>query len=129
LNVAVIDVAPFIATVQVVPETALHPVHPAKRAPPPATAVKVTWVPRLYDSEQSAPQLIPAGFEVTVPVPLPALITDRSARGRSNAATTLRAASIVTVQVDALTEAQPVQPVRTDPLAGAAVNVTDVPLA
>ena len=40
-------------------------------------AVRVTLVPELYGSEQSAPQLIPAGLEVTVPEPVPDLVTER----------------------------------------------------
>jgi hypothetical protein len=41
-------------------------------------AVRVTTVPALYGSEQSEPQLIPAGDEVMVPVPVPAaLVTVR----------------------------------------------------
>ena len=49
--------------------------HPAKTDPPAAVAVNVTTVPVLYIAVQSAPQLIPAGEEVTVPLPVPALVT------------------------------------------------------
>lgn len=38
-------------------------------------AVKLTVAAAVYVSLQSVPQLIPAGLEVTVPVPLPVLLT------------------------------------------------------
>ena len=41
------------------------------------TAVKVTSVPDVYTSVQSDPQLMPAGEEVTMPVPVPDLLTER----------------------------------------------------
>jgi hypothetical protein len=58
----------------------LVPVQPppdqlAKVDPTAGAAVKVTIVPWPKFSEQSAPQLIPAGDEVTVPAPVPALVT------------------------------------------------------
>ena len=40
-------------------------------------AVKVTEVPWLNDAEQAVPQLIPAGLLVTVPAPVPVLVTER----------------------------------------------------
>ena len=39
-------------------------------------AVNVTTVPELYGAEHVAPQLIPVGLLVTVPDPVPGLITD-----------------------------------------------------
>jgi len=66
----------FIVTVHVAPETVSHPLQLAKVDPLAALAVRVTFVPLAYGSEQSVPQLIPAGFELTVPVPVPARMTD-----------------------------------------------------
>src|SRR6058998_3439071 len=75
LKVAVTEAAAFIVTEQVpVPEQA--PLQPANVDPPAGLAVSVTGVPELYEAEQVAPQLIPAGFEVTVPLPDPDLPTD-----------------------------------------------------
>src|ERR1700682_3338472 len=61
-------------TVQVrVPEQA--PLHPAKTEPAAGVAVSVTVVPLAKLAEQVAPQLIPPTLLVTVPVPLPCLLT------------------------------------------------------
>jgi hypothetical protein len=72
LNVAVtVDAA---VTVQVpVPEQA--PLQPAKEEPAAGVAVRV--VPCVTDCEQVVPQLMPAGVLVTVPEPVPLLVTDR----------------------------------------------------
>jgi hypothetical protein len=55
----------------------LHPppLHPVNTDPAPAVAVKVTVVPPGKRSLQSPPQLIPAGVDATVPVPVPFLAT------------------------------------------------------
>ena len=45
MNVAVTDFAPLIVTVQVVPETVLHPLQLPKVDPLAALAVRVTVVP------------------------------------------------------------------------------------
>ena len=77
VKVAVTEVLPVTVTLQVpVPEQP-PPLQPEKTEPAPAEAVSVTLVPELYDSEQSAPQLMPAGLEVTVPEPVPDLVTER----------------------------------------------------
>src|SRR3954468_2508689 len=55
-----------------VPEHA--PDHPSKLEPPLADAVSVTGVPVLKLAEQVAGQFIPAGNEVTAPVPVPLLV-------------------------------------------------------
>ena len=76
-NVAVTVVAAVTVVVQVpVPE---HPPpdQPTNVEPAFGVAVSTTNVPLLYGSEQSAPQLMPAGVLVTVPDPVPALATDK----------------------------------------------------
>ena len=54
------------------------PDHPAKEEPGEATAVRVTGAPDGKEWEQVAPQLIAAGELVTVPEPVPALVTERT---------------------------------------------------
>jgi hypothetical protein len=76
LNVAVTDFTVSIVTKQVpVPEQT--PDQPAKVDPLLGVAVSVTWVPLVKLAEQVAPQLTPAGFDVTVPVPVPVFDTER----------------------------------------------------
>ena len=70
--------AAFIGTVQVVAVPEQSPDQPAKDDPALEAAVRVTEVPEEQDSEQSLPQLIPAGLLVTVPVPDPAFATVRA---------------------------------------------------
>jgi hypothetical protein len=50
------------------------PVHPANVEPDDGDAVSATPVPEAKDALHVAPQLIPAGLLVTVPLPLPALL-------------------------------------------------------
>lgn len=77
-KVAVTDRASLIATVHVVADPEHAPPQPEKVEPPEAAAVSVTLVPLSYSAEQVAPQSIPAGDEVTVPEPAPALVTERA---------------------------------------------------
>jgi hypothetical protein len=73
--VAVTVVAPLSVTVQVpVPEQP-PPLQPVKVEPAAGVAVKVTAVPLANAVEQIAPQEIPAGLLVTVPLPAPDLLT------------------------------------------------------
>src|SRR3990172_6184225 len=58
-----------------VPEQA--PLQPEKVEPLAANGVSVTIVPLTYGSLQSLPQLMPAGRDVTVPPPVPDLVTLR----------------------------------------------------
>src|SRR5262249_11758285 len=77
VNVAVTAVAAFMVRVQApVPEQP-PPLHPAKVDPVAGVAVSVTTVPLSKGAEQVLPQLIPAGFEVTVPLPEPSRVTER----------------------------------------------------
>jgi len=77
-KVAVTEVAALIVMVQVpVPEQP-PPLQPLKVEPAAGVAVKVTAVPVVKEVEHVAPQEIPEGALVTVPVPLPALVTVRA---------------------------------------------------
>jgi hypothetical protein len=125
--VAVTDLADCIVTVQVVPETESHPVQPMKRKL--GVAVRVTTVLLVKDSEQSVPQLIPDGLELTLPLMRPVVLTVRTKRGTSKVAVTARAASMVTVHAVPETVSHPLQPAKVDPLAALAVRVTLVPLS
>ena len=68
------DVAVFMVTEPVVQPV---PLQPAKVEPDAGVAVRVTTVPLLKFAEQVLPQLMPAGELVTVPLPVPALTTER----------------------------------------------------
>ena len=73
-------------------------------------------------------QLIPAGLEVTVPLPVPVGITVKTgvvAASVPNVAVTPVAAFTVTVQVPVPLHA-PLQPAKDEPEAGVAVKVTGV---
>ena len=77
MKVAVTAVAALTVTVHApVPEQA--PLQLAKTEPAAGAAVRVTAVTGVTDCAQVAPQLMPAGLLVTVPLPgaLPALLTD-----------------------------------------------------
>ena len=74
------------------------------------------------------PQLMPPSAEVTVPVPVPPLLTVRVNRGALKVAVTDRDAFMVTVQVSPETPSQPLQPPKVDPPLALAVSVTSVPL-
>jgi hypothetical protein len=67
----VTDFAAFITTVQDIPDVESHPVQPVNTVRDPGVAVRVTVVPSTNDAEHDDPQLIPAGLEVTVPLPMP----------------------------------------------------------
>ena len=74
LNVAVTDFAPAIVNEQV-PVPVQAPLQPANDEPLPAAALRINAAPLSKSAEQVAPQLIPDGALVTVPVPDPALVT------------------------------------------------------
>ena len=74
-----------------------------------------------------APQLIPPGLEVTVPLPEPDLLTDSVNVGTLKLAVTVVAALMVTAHVPVPEQPPPLQPANVDPPAAAAVKVTGVP--
>ncbi len=74
MKVAVTFCAAFVVTVHVpVPEHA--PLQPVNVEPDAAAAVRATEVPLLKLALHVLPQVIPAGDEVIVPEPVPALVT------------------------------------------------------
>ena len=73
--------------------------------------------------------MIPAGVLLTVPVPVPALLTPRLTELSAKVAVTVVSALRTTVQESVPLHPPPLQPVNVDPVPGAAVRVTMVPLA
>jgi len=124
----VTDVAAFIVTVQVAVPAQPPPLQPVKVEPAAGVVVRVTAVPVVKEVEQVAPQEIPTGALVTVPVPAPALDTVSAKEDCMKVAVTEVAAVIVTVQVPVPVQPPPLQPAKVEPAAGAAVKVTAVPL-
>src|SRR5215475_13935210 len=94
--------------------------------PAAAFASSVTPEPASYVAEHVAPQLMPPGLDVTVPVPAPALATVSVAE-RLNVAVTAWPALIVTVHGLATPVQAPDQPANVEPGSGVAVKVTTVP--
>ncbi len=77
-KVALTVVAAFTTTEQAA--VPLHaPPHPANTDPAAVAAVRVTCVPAVTDWLHVAPQAIPAGTPVTVPAPVPLVVTDNVA--------------------------------------------------
>jgi len=126
-NVAVTAVAAATVTVHVPVPLQPPPLQPANVDPVDGVAVSVTVVPVAYGSLQSAPQLMPAGDDVTVPSPVPAFVTD-SVWTSANVAVTVVSAVTETEQVPVPVQPPPLQPVNTEPAAGVAVSVNVEPL-
>jgi len=101
-----------------------------KVEPAAGVAVRVT-LPCGREAVHVAPQLMPAGDEVTEPVPLPVLlVTVRlTGGGASNAAFTLVLALSVNVQTGSVVQLPAfVQPAKVEPAAGLAVSVMLLPV-
>ena len=73
---------------------------------------------------QSLPQLMPAGVLVTVPPPVPPLVTVSMSVPSVKVAVHVRSAVMATVPV---VQPVPVQPAKVEPVAGVAVSATLVP--
>jgi hypothetical protein len=126
-KIAVTACAALIVTLQA-PVPVQAPLQPAKVEPVAGAAVRLTAVPLVNEAEQVAPQEMPAGVLVTVPLPVPDLVTVSAKDGKMNVAVTEVAALTATVQVPAPVQPPPLQPVNVEPAEGAAVKVITVPL-
>lgn len=110
------------------------PVHapdqPENADPVLAVAVSVTGVPLAKLALHVDPQLMPEGLLVTVPVPVPAActVTWIPEADKLNVAVTVALAVGVTTH-DPVPLQPPDQPANVEPVLGAAVRVTGVPLA
>src|SRR5437773_1471383 len=127
-NVAVTEVAAFRVTMQVPEPEQPPPLQPVKVELASGVAVSVTAVPPANEAEQAAPQEIPGGALLTVPLPVPVLVTLRAKDCWTKPAVTEAAALMVTMQVP-VPEQPPLQLEEVDPAVGVAVKVTAVPLA
>jgi hypothetical protein len=74
------------------------------------------------------PQLIPLGVDVTVPLPMPVLLTVSVKRSSVKVAVTDRDVLIVTPQTPPLAVSHPLQLSNVDPAAADALRVNAVPL-
>src|SRR3989442_2745996 len=104
------------------------PVQPVKVEPAAGVAVSVTTVPLAKLAEQVAPQVMPAGELVTVPLPVPAGATVRVKVCGVKVAVTVVAAESVITQVPVPEQPPPLQPLKVEPAAGAAGMRTAMPL-
>src|SRR5438093_1279723 len=109
---AVTDLAAFMVTVQVVPETVSHPLQPVKMDPVAGLAVRVTGVPLP----------VPALLTVTVRVKVAGRKTPKLAK-------TVVEAERVTVQAPVPAQPPPRQPSKVEPGSAVAVRVAELPLA
>src|SRR5206468_3113115 len=113
-KVAVTEVAALIVTVQgPVPEQP-PPLQPVKFEPAAGVAVRVRAVPLANGAEHVAPQAMPAGELVMVPVPVPDLLTVSVKDCWANVAVTEVAALSVTVQGPVPEQPPPLQPVKVE---------------
>ena len=109
-------------TVQLAVPLQPPPDQPMKFEPLSGIAVRVTTVPSTTEIEQDAPQLIPVGLLVTVPLPAPVLLTVRSKAFVAwvNVAETVRSELTVTTQLPVPLQLAPDQPSKIDPDCAAA---------
>jgi hypothetical protein len=76
VNIALTDRLPVTDTVHVALAPEQLPPQPVNVEPVVAAAVRVTDVPEVYEATQVPPQLIPPVLLVTVPDPVPDVVTD-----------------------------------------------------
>src|SRR5262249_18259128 len=125
-NVAVIAVEPARLNVQDPDPEHTPPPQPVKAEPRSAIAETLRVVPPGKVLEHVVPQTMPAGALVTVPPPLPALLTVRETSCSAKVAVTVLAVLRSTVQPP-LPEQPPLQFAKVDPGAAFAERLTLVP--
>jgi hypothetical protein len=120
--------APLIVTLQVDAVPVQSPPHPVNTESAPGVAVSCTGLPATKALDvQVVPQSMPGGELRTVPPPVPRVLTASVADEPLKFADTVRDVLIETVQVSAVPLQSPPHPAKTEPAAGVAVSVTDVP--
>jgi hypothetical protein len=121
----------FIVSEHVAADPEQAPLQPENALPAAGVAVSVTRAPltKVWPHPLEPAQLIPAGFEVTVPLPPTVTCSESFCTTAAKLAPTLWGAFMGPVQVKALPEHAPVHPTKVLPGAGTADNVTTVPLA
>src|SRR5664279_4014749 len=128
-NSAPTDFAALIVTLHSFdPTIESQPLQTTALEPGSATALRVTALPASNSASQVPPQLIPAGELVTVPVPLPLLVTLSRWDSSAKAAVTSLAALIVTLHsFDPTIESQPLQTTALVLGPAAPTRITSVP--
>jgi hypothetical protein len=127
VKVAVTVVVPLMVTMQV-PVPLQAPDQPVKVDPTVAPAVSVTTVPSAKVGLQAPGQETPAGDEVTVPEPVPAITTLSEPGPGRKVAVTAASAESVTLQRPVPVQA-PDQPPKMEAPPARAVSVTTLPSA
>jgi hypothetical protein len=128
VKVAVTDVAALREMVQVVLVPVHPPNHSANLEPDLAAAVSLTDVPGVNFAAHVLPQLTPEGLLVTVPAPVPALVTvSWTGAVEVKVAVTVVAAFNEMVHVTLVPLQAPDHPANLEPDLAAAVSLTDVP--
>jgi len=110
-----------------VPAPLQAPLQPVNVDPAAGLAVSTTVLPLAKLAEQTAPQLIPDGLLVTLPVPAPARVTFKANVGATPKVAVTACACVMATEHEPVPLQAPLQPVNVEPAAGLAVSTT-VPL-
>jgi hypothetical protein len=127
VNIAVTVAAAVMVSAQVPVPVQPPPLQPTKVEPALGVAVSVTIAPCAKSSVQSAPQLMPAGDDTTVPAPAPLRSTVSVCKIGLKVAVTVVAAASATMHDAVPVQPPPLQPANTEPAVGEAVSVITVP--